>query len=136
MKKRLRKKLRKGEFTEFGFMVKCMFKPGFSSEQLDEFLDQTISFCEANDLGMGGGWGPDGCEFGIAGWPRNRATDIIFMSHSRQVVYDFLYDRPFVKSIDIGPLYDQWWTNWEWGMPGLGAKSLACNCQTCGPDPS
>lgn len=56
MKKRLRKKLRKGEFKEFGFSIKFEINPKLSIEKIDEITwDFIIDAIEANDLMFGGG---------------------------------------------------------------------------------
>jgi len=56
MKKRLRKKLRKGEFKEFGFRIKFKIDPKLSIEKIDEITwDFIIDAIEANDLMFGGG---------------------------------------------------------------------------------
>src|SRR5207244_12648965 len=70
MKKRLRKKLRKGEFAEYGFSIWFRFDTVLAEEEsdllMDRFLDELI---EANRLQFGGGG--DGKEWdggvGLAG---------------------------------------------------------------------
>ncbi len=56
MKKRLRKKLHKKEFAEFGFPIWFRFTPGLTEEESDRFIDQFIDeLIGANGLLFGGG---------------------------------------------------------------------------------
>ena len=43
MKKRLRKKLHKGEFKEIGFPINCAFKEGLDEADFDKFIDDFIA---------------------------------------------------------------------------------------------
>ena len=56
MKKRLRKKLRVKEFTEYGFEIKIIFKEELSDEQEDKFTTRFfIDIIEKNGCGYYGG---------------------------------------------------------------------------------
>ena len=56
MKKRLRKKLRKGEFQEMGFYIRFRLPEDLGEEDLDAFLDQFLTEAiDAQELDFGGG---------------------------------------------------------------------------------
>jgi uncharacterized protein len=55
MKKRLRKKLHKGEFQEFGFDFSIQFHQPLTPEKADDLLDDFIEMIEKNALFLGGG---------------------------------------------------------------------------------
>src|SRR4030042_1952877 len=56
MRKRLRKKLRRGEFTEYAFDVEYSLNEGLSSTAVDEFLDRFLEHAiESQNLSCGGG---------------------------------------------------------------------------------
>lgn len=52
MKKRFRKKLKKGEFTEFGFEITINFSESAKDTHFDEWLDKfikEIDYCRFSD---------------------------------------------------------------------------------------
>src|SRR5690606_16434048 len=55
MRRRLRKKLHRAEFTELGFEVVAELDLGLDQEQRYAFLDRFIDAVEARQLGFGGG---------------------------------------------------------------------------------
>ncbi len=55
MKKRLRKKLHRGEFQEFGFAVAWQFAPALDDECLDLFFQALVKVAEDRQLTFGGG---------------------------------------------------------------------------------
>jgi uncharacterized protein len=55
MKKRLRKKLHKGEFQEFGFDILIQFKQTISFDKKEIFIDDFIELIEELNLLFGGG---------------------------------------------------------------------------------
>jgi uncharacterized protein len=55
MKKRLRKKLHKGEFQEFGFGILIQFKQTISFDKKEIFIDDFIELIEELNLLFGGG---------------------------------------------------------------------------------
>jgi len=76
MRKRLRKKLRVGEFIELGFTARYQVKAGLSSAALDSLLDRFIlEAIEANDLHCGGGGGPVEWDFLVCANGRRSATE-------------------------------------------------------------
>ena len=59
MKKRLRKKLHKGEFQELGFAVSWQFTDTLDTKELDTFFDALLVMVEGRGLTFGGGGGPE-----------------------------------------------------------------------------
>ncbi|MBN1253050.1 MAG: DUF469 family protein [Bacteroidales bacterium] len=51
----MRKKLRKGEFVEFGFEIIVNFSESAKQTSFDEWLDKFIDEIENNNLAFGGG---------------------------------------------------------------------------------
>ena len=97
--RRLRKKLRIGEFQELGFRVLFEFRPPFAENQNLEFWDAFIlQAIEGNGLAYGGG--TDGF---VSSWRRGSATE----TH-REAVRSWLGSRAEVASVKVGPLIDAW----------------------------
>ena len=104
MRKRLRKKLRRGEFTQLGFNVRYSVQPGVATRVLDDLLDSFIlQAVEGNDLSCGGGGGPAEWDFFVCGEGRRSAIDA-----DRQRVQDWLKHQPQITSIQVGVLQDAW----------------------------
>jgi uncharacterized protein YggL (DUF469 family) len=105
MRKRLRKKLHKKEFTQYGFSIWLRFKIGFSEEEsdrlMDRFLDELI---EANGLQFGGGGNGHEWEGVVAVAGRGSAKQ----TH-RQLVSDWLGSQPAIVEFQIGDLQDVWY---------------------------
>jgi len=115
MKKRLRKKLRRGEFAEFGFEIVV----GVPSElvgqdgRVDAALDELIAYVEGVALGVGGGFNLRGDLQGrffvsaLEGRKR-KVTDA-----DRDAMGAWLASRPWVASSRVGKLVDAWYGKWE-----------------------
>lgn len=112
MKKRLRKKLHKGEFQELGFELKFETSP---EEEPDDcykrdhewsFYSAFIDFIESLDLGFGGGcwrkW--DGFVIQLG---RGSVTEI-----EQEQIRAWLEARGTITNIEIGPLRDAWY-GWD-----------------------
>ena len=98
--RRLRKKLRLGEFQELGFEVSIILKPNLGIDDLDRFLDAFIlDAIEKNELAFGGG---TDCGF-ITAWKHS----VVSEAH-RTIVENWLSRRPEVVSVMLGPLVDAW----------------------------
>ena len=103
MKKRLRKKLHRGEFQEFGFNIQFNIKPELTdatkNNLIDRFLTEAI---EANGLQFGGGgldiWEGFACLDG-----RGTATD-----QHRELVRSWLNGTPEITEFHISELVDAW----------------------------
>ena|SRR5471030_2116630 len=97
--RRLRKKLRIGEFQQLGFPIEFHLRPGLTDEVAWAFWDAFI--CDAiefNGLMFGGG------ESGyVCGVGRTSAHE-----EHRRAIESWLCARPEVQSAKIGPLEDAW----------------------------
>lgn len=108
MKKRLRKKLFKGEFKELGFNVSFTYDAATTDDGyalLDEFIDYALSL----GLCVGGYFGEDGCKASlfIVAAKRGSVTD-----EQRQAVAKWLGDSGKVSQLEVGELRDAWY---GWG---------------------
>lgn len=108
MKKRLRKKLKKGEFKEFGFHIKIIIDPNLNKVKIDDVTwDFIINAIEANDLMFGGGG--DHIYKGFCCKIKGSATEkdvksepcnpIDIRLNTQQAVDDFPINHPDCKSI-------------------------------------
>lgn len=105
MKKRLRKKLRVGEFQELGFPVRFRISEELSEEQLGEFLgDWLTSAVEARGLQFGGGGDARDWEGFIELYRRGSVTE-----DHRRAIDQWLSEDPRVLHHEVGPLTDAWW---------------------------
>lgn len=97
--RRLRKKLRVGEFQEFGFDVSFQLRAGLSEVETERFWDAfLLDAIEPNGLAFGGS-----TEGFITAWGRGSVTD----TH-RERVRVWLGSRAEVETVTIGPLIDAW----------------------------
>lgn len=97
--RRLRKKLRVGDFQQFGFEVSFSLRPGLAEADSIRFWDDfVLEAIERNGLAFGGG-----TEGFVTAWGRGTATDV-----HREAVRAWLSSRPEVVSADVGPLVDAW----------------------------
>jgi uncharacterized protein YggL (DUF469 family) len=105
MKKRLRKKFRTGEFTEYGFEVDFHLAAPVEAVAADALLNAFLDQLEAQSLAGGGGGGEDGAFsfFVAAGRPRLVVTD----AH-RAALDAWLSAQPGVLEPKVSPLTDAW----------------------------
>ncbi|GLI34703.1 50S ribosome-binding protein YggL [Desulforhabdus amnigena] len=105
-KKRLRKKLRVGEYKELGFLVRFEFADELPTEKCNELLDSFLSTAiESNGLLFGGGgYGSSWEGFVILDAPRGSVTE-----EDRTKVTNWFETQSGIKSFDIGPLVDAWY---------------------------
>jgi uncharacterized protein YggL (DUF469 family) len=101
MNRRLRKKLRRREFREWGFALR-FDRPG-SVDSSDEFFDAFVVHVESFGLAFAGRAG-DSWDGFIAGL-RPRQT---VRSEHRNVVHQWLESRADVQNISVGELVDAW----------------------------
>ena len=102
MKRRVRKKLRIGEFMEDSFEVSARLMPELSDEDRCRVFDEFVDFLTEHGLQYGGLCDPtwDGVvELSGLG----TATE----SH-RASVNDWLQSHPLVESFQVGRLFDVW----------------------------
>ena len=104
MKKRLRKKLRKGEFQEFGFEVRFRFRAGLSEQEQDAFIDEFLEEAvEAQSLGFGGGGREEWSGY-VAKMGRGTATE-----ENRVEMKRWLSGRSEIVEHGVGELTDAWY---------------------------
>lgn len=97
--RRLRKKLRVGEFQEFGFDVSFQLRADLSEVETERFWDAfLLEAIEPNGLAFGGS-----TEGFVTAWGRASATG----TH-RERVRVWLGSRSEVETAAIGPLIDAW----------------------------
>lgn len=103
MKKRLRKKLRLGEFQELGFEVRFRLPDDFNEADLEAFWDAFIAGAiEEAGLMCGGGCGREWDVF-VCRPDRQSATE-----EDRRAIALWLERYSRVADIHIGPLVDAW----------------------------
>lgn len=94
MKKRLRKKLKVAEFTEYGFFVSGSFNE-VAVEELDIFFEKLVKFTEDAGLQCGGGYDTNEFEVfvntGVAGCDNDakRAEFVAFIEAAKDVIKEF-----------------------------------------------
>jgi uncharacterized protein len=116
MRRRLRKKLRLGEFTQMGFGIKYQPKPGLADTARDALLDRfLLQAIEAHDLHCGGGGGPEEWDFFVCPNGRRTATDA-----DRQSVRAWLESHPDVTNVRVGRLENAWHGDGEEAQEPLG----------------
>ncbi len=101
MRERLRKKLRLGEFREYGFEICCRF----DTERLewDTFWDHLVGFVESRGLEFGGGGRPEDWSVVVGKMGRGSATE-----EDRAAVRAWFAERPEVIEVEAGELRDLW----------------------------
>lgn len=110
MRKRLRKKLRLGEFAELGFELRLTTKAGLVEDQLEDAIDRFIGEAiEARDLAVGGGGNGELWHFFVT-----RAGTGSVSGEERAAVVAWLEaDGRFAK-VEASPLLDAWYQTWDW----------------------
>jgi uncharacterized protein YggL (DUF469 family) len=104
MRKRLRKKLRRAEFTEHGFGVRYTLVAGLSVTIVDDFLDRfLIDAVEANNLRCGGGGQGVAWDFLVTLAGRGSPTEA-----QRVTLGNWLAAQPEVLSYSLGEFFDAW----------------------------
>ena len=104
MKKRLRKKLHKGEFRELGFSFDAKFKAGTDMKLVEEWLQEFAVLLHAHDLEMGGGWNYDVCG-GFITRERGSVT-----AEEQDIVKKWLAEHDqHLDNITVGELKDAWY---------------------------
>ena len=99
--KRLRKKLRLGEFQELGFQLHAKTVTDIDEEKLwDLFIGQAI---EANGLLFGGGVGREINGFVTVGGRGSTSEE------HRQTLAAWLEMQPEILEFEVGPLVDAWY---------------------------
>ncbi len=107
MKKRLRKKLRKGEFQEMGFFISFNFERELSQEKSHVFFHKLLGLLENNNLAVGGGLLYEkGYSEGFVTWD-GRGT---VLEKHRILIDKWLNEQnSMIKNYEIGVLVDAWY---------------------------
>ena len=101
--RRLRKKLRVGEFQELGFEVEIQVSDNVDMDVLvDEFL---IEVLDNNGMMFGGGYDKD--EGWLRGFVTKRGRGTLTEEH-RTIVKDWFASRQEVKEFEAKSLVDAW----------------------------
>ncbi len=104
MRKRLRKKLRRGEFTEYAFDVQYSLTAGMLAGAAEEFLDRFIEHAiEARNLCCGGGGKELSWDFLVTKAGGGSTTE-----EDRSAVQAWLAGQPEVRSYAVGQFVDAW----------------------------
>lgn len=104
MKKRLRKKLHKGEFREMGFAFDVKFKADTELKLVEEWLQELALLLQENHLEMGGGWNADVCG-GFITSERGSVTPA-----QREMVEVWLEGhKQHTEKVSLGELRDAWY---------------------------
>ena len=103
MRKRLRKKLHRDEFQEYGFTVSWQFDPPLDAEDLDMFFKALIASVEGRNLTFGGG---GGLEQG-SGFICKKGCGSVSEEDRSTVADWFEALKPRVSTI-VGPCEDAW----------------------------
>lgn len=109
MKKRLRKKLRLGEFSELGFELRLRLREGLSESDgetaIDDFIREAV---ESRDLAVGGGYGEVWNFFVTRTLPGSVGAD------ERAAVLGWLQADDRFTNVEASPLLDAWYQTWDW----------------------
>lgn len=108
MKKRLRKKLYKGEFQELGFSVSFTYDTA-STEDGYTLLDAFIAYALSLGMCVGGYFGEEGCKASlfIVSSKRGSVTE-----EQRKAISDWLAGNSSVSDLNVGELRDAWY-GWD-----------------------
>ncbi|GAB3497603.1 50S ribosome-binding protein YggL [Curvibacter fontanus] len=99
--RRLRKKLRVGEFQELGFSWEAKFKSLLTPEQSEALIDSLLSeVIEPEGLGFGG-WASGGF---IVGFKRGSVSE-----SQRETVLKWLRSRAEIDEVKASGLVDAWY---------------------------
>jgi uncharacterized protein len=101
MRKRLRKKLHRAEYREFGFDLDWKFSGGLEEQQVESFWDDLIEFVEQRGLILGGGGNQ---EAGGVFITKSRAPGAD--TDDRAAVLSWVQQQPKVAEVAAGVLVD------------------------------
>ena len=101
--RRQRKKLRIGEFIEYGFSVEAALRDPGDRGAIDAVLDDFIDFIEAHGLIVGGGVSDSLSFYVTSGGVEDPVTEA-----KREYVADWLAARAELSKVEVGSLNDAW----------------------------
>ena len=107
LKKRLRKKLRVGEFQEFGFEISAKFKADFTDADFEKFVGEFIGEVEKNKLWFGGGGSLKEWK-GFLTSQKNYHTTI---AAQKEKIKSWLENRVEIAECEVGESKDAWYDN-------------------------
>jgi uncharacterized protein YggL (DUF469 family) len=114
LRKRLRKKLRRGEFTEYAFDVQYSLNTGLPAAAAEEFFDRLIEHAiEARNLCCAGGGKDLSWDFLVTKAGRGSTSE-----EDRTAVQAWLAQQPEVRSYAVGQFVDAWHDSGN--IPGKG----------------
>jgi uncharacterized protein YggL (DUF469 family) len=103
--RRQRKKLRIGEFQEFGFEIYATFREAIDDKQIDTFLDAFVIECvELNGLAFGG-W----AHKRLSGYVTRAVHPRSAAETDRELVLNWLTGRNELDDLKVGELSDAWY---------------------------
>ena len=103
-KRRIRKKHRIGEFTEYGFDVTADLVDGTLSDVADTELHMLVDQIDSRGLSCGGG--TDMKSIYLFASPRRRGHTAT--KEDLAAIHEYLLTREAVKTVQTGPLIDSW----------------------------
>lgn len=107
MKKRLRKKLHREEYAEYGISLRASFIPQVNSTEFNQFIDEFIEHAiEANGLSFGGGGHPS---TGWKGVIQPRSEESMISEVDLELILTWLRDRAEVGSFELSDSFDLWY---------------------------
>ena len=104
MKKRLRKKLHKGEFQELGFEINLKLHQHLTDDELKPWLDEFIDAVEEIGLAVGGGGLYEQSFFADKLSGPGPVTP-----EQRERLSQWIGQNSKVASFELGPLQDAWY---------------------------
>lgn len=102
---RQRKKLRLGEFQEFGFNVTAKRAKELTTSEQQEFVDRLFDILIEHGLLFGGVFEDDLKGFVVVRAPRGSVTEA-----QRESFGAWLASCPELSDIQVGPLKDAWYS--------------------------
>lgn len=101
----MRKKLRVGEFQEFGFQVEVKFKLNLSESVSNKFYSDFIAVIEENKLAFGGGSSHESLYGFVSGWEKYRSpTDA-----QKDKIENWLNGKTEIAEFKVGNFKDAWY---------------------------
>ena len=104
MKKRLRKKLHRGEFRELGFSFDAKFKADTEMQVVEAWLQELASLLNSHSLEMGGGWNAN-----VGGGFITRERGSVTPEEQDIVRKWFDEHGQNLESVTVGELKDAWY---------------------------
>lgn len=101
---RQRKKLRLGEFQEFGFHATAQLVKPLPPEEHEAFIDALIAAAEEHNMTIAGGIGDDGLQLFVGHAAKRQSAT----NEQREALRAWLAARPELTNIEVSELEDAW----------------------------